>query len=87
MAEVILPTLLAKELGGIRQLDVPGESVKELVDAIEAKHPGFRELLCSGEKLRPIFRVIVDGQIARDGLASPVCPTSRVEILPAFGGG
>ncbi|MCS7236941.1 MAG: MoaD/ThiS family protein [Thermoguttaceae bacterium] len=87
MAEVILPTLLAKELGGIRQLDVPGSSVAELVNAINAKHPGFRDLVCSGEKLRPIFRVVIDGRIAREGLASPVQPTSRVEILPAFGGG
>lgn len=87
MAEVILPALVAKELGGIRRFDVPGGSVAELVAAIDAKHPGFREILCSGDRLRPIFRIVVDGKIALQGLDAPVAPESRVEILPAFGGG
>ncbi len=87
MAEVILPTLVAKEFGGIRRLEVPGSSVAELVEAIDAQHPGFRELLCAGSKIRPMFRIIVDGKIALEGLSTPVTAQSRVEVLPAFGGG
>jgi molybdopterin converting factor small subunit len=87
VAEVHLPLLLANEIGGRREFRVPGNSVRELVEAIEAECPGFRERLCNGERLRPIFRIVIDGKIALEGLDSSVLENSKVEILPAFGGG
>jgi|YNPMSStandDraft_1061717.scaffolds.fasta_scaffold55542_2 predicted phage tail protein len=87
MAQVVLPLLLAKELGGRREFRVSGNSVEELVQAIEVECPGFRQKLCNGERLRPIYRIVIDGQIAPEGLASRVSENSNVEILPAFGGG
>ncbi len=87
MAEVILPILLAKEFGGIRRVKSPGRSVAEVIQEIDRLHPGFQEKVCNGERLRPIFRVVIDGQIALKGYARRVGEQSRVEFLPAFGGG
>ena len=35
----------------------------------------------------PTVALVVDGKIAAEGLATPVGPSSRVNVLPAFGGG
>jgi molybdopterin converting factor small subunit len=87
MARVSIPLLLSDVTGGVRQAEVAGTTLAEVVAALEALHPGIATRICNGEKITPNVAVTVDGKIAARGLATPVRPESQVAILPAFGGG
>lgn len=79
--------LLKDVTGGLRRAEVPGATVGEVIAELDRRHPGFKQRVCNGDRLSPIVAVTVDGQIARDGLATAVRADSEVCFLPSFGGG
>ena len=87
MATVLLPrSLLALFPGAERRYDVPGQSVGELLAALDAAVPGIRDRLVeAGPRLRPHINVFVDGSAA--DLATPVRPEATVHVIPAVSGG
>ena len=87
MATVLLPrSLLALFPGAERRHDVPGQSVGELLAALDAAVPGIRDRLVeAGPRLRPHINVFVDGSPA--DLATPVRPEATVHVIPAVSGG
>ena len=87
MATVLLPrSLLALFPGAERRYDVPGQSVEELLAALDAAVPGMRDRLVeAGPRLRPHINVFVDGSPA--DLATPVRPVATVHVIPAVSGG
>ena len=87
MATVLLPrSLLALFPGATRRYDVPGQSVGELLAALDAAVPGMRDRLVeAGPRLRPHINVFVDGSPA--DLATPVRPEATVHVIPAVSGG
>jgi molybdopterin converting factor small subunit len=87
VATVLLPrSLLALFPGVEKRNEVPGETVGELIGALDASVPGLRDRLVeSGPRLRPHINVFVDGEPG--DLASPVQPASVVHVLPAVSGG
>ena len=87
MAAVSIPLLLGKVTGGVRQVEVAGATVAQIVDSLEAALPGIRAKILSDGKIVPTLAFTVDGKIAATGLDTPVGPQSQVNILPAFGGG
>lgn len=87
MALVWIPSLLRDVADGREKVRVDGATVGEVIDALEALHPGVRQRLCLGGQLRPGLAVVVDGQVARLGLLEPVGPDGEVHFLPAIGGG
>lgn len=87
MAKVTLPRLFADLTGPVRELEVEGCTLAEVVAGLERRYPGIAARIHRGQKLSPNVAVVVDGRIAVDGLATPLGPQSQVAILPAFGGG
>jgi molybdopterin synthase sulfur carrier subunit len=87
MATVSIPLLLEEVTGGARRAEVAGQTLAEIVAALEAIHPGIESRIHDGQKISPHLALLVDGRIATRGLATPVGPQSQVTILPAFGGG
>ncbi|MCS6852363.1 MAG: MoaD/ThiS family protein [Gemmataceae bacterium] len=87
MATVWIPSLLRDVTQGRDTVEVSGATVAELIDGLERSFPGIRERLCSGETLRSGMAVVVDGVVARLGLAQPVGERSEVHFVPAIGGG
>ena len=87
MATVLLPrSLLALFPGAERRYDVTGQSVGELLAALDAAVPGIRDRLVeAGPRLRPHINVFVDGSPA--DLATPVRPEATVHVIPAVSGG
>jgi molybdopterin synthase sulfur carrier subunit len=87
VATVLLPrSLLALFPGAVRRNEVQGESVAALIDALEARVPGFRDRLVeAGPRLRPHINVFVDG--SPGDLATPVAPDAVVHVIPAVSGG
>ena len=89
MPTVFVPAQLRELTGGARKVEVRGATLREVLDALEAKHPGFREKLLDdeGESLNPYIEIAVDDEIATLGLLTPVKPKSEVHILPNVSGG
>ena len=73
--------------GGEERVSVPGETVGQVIDALDVAYPGIKRRLCQGDRLDPAIAVFVDGRIARLGLSEGVAEGSEVRFLPAVGGG
>jgi sulfur-carrier protein len=87
MPGVCIPSLLGDLTGGAEQVMAPGESVRQLVDELDARFPGIRERLCEGDRLRPTILLIVDGAVSRQRMRQTLNDDSEVHFLPAIGGG
>ena len=87
MATVWIPSLLRDLTGGKAQVDAPGRTVGQVIDALEELHPGIRQRLCWGDQIDPAITVSVDGRVAPLGLREAVGERSEIHLLPALAGG
>ena len=87
MAKVWIPSLLRDMTGGLSELDVPGETVRDVIEQLEARYPGLGERLCQDGRLQPNIAVVVDGVNSRQGLRQRLVDSSEVHFVPAIGGG
>ena len=89
---VYVPVGMAPLTDGKRRVVVHGSTVREVVEALEAAYPGFRESLIThhpgiGDRLRPGLSIAVDSEVQALGLLAQVPPGAEVHILPAMAGG
>jgi molybdopterin converting factor small subunit len=87
---VKIPAVLRPQVGGNRELDLAGGSVRAVVDGLIAQYPGLRgQLLTEDGDLNRFVNVYVNGQDVRylDGLATAVGERDEVRLLPAMAGG
>lgn len=87
---VRIPTQLRGLTGGANRIEVDAFTVGEVVAALEAVHPGFRErLLDDAGGVRRYVNLFVDDEDIRfaGGLAAPVKAGQTVSIVPAVAGG
>ena len=87
MATVWIPSLLRTLTGGREQVSVPGNTVGDVIDALDVIHPGIKSRLCDGEQVDPAIAVWIDGRIAHLGLLQAVDEGSEIQFLPAIAGG
>lgn len=87
MPRVHIPPLLRNLTGGVEFVDIPGKTVRQVIDGLESRFPGVRERLCEGDAIKPGLAVAVDGNIGSRGLSQKVEAKSEVHFLPAVGGG
>jgi len=91
--EVRIPTILRTYTGGATVVQVHIEhdaTVAQLIDALEAAHPGIRaRVLDETGALRRFVNIYVGEEDIRfdDGLATAVVPGTSVSIIPAVAGG
>jgi molybdopterin converting factor small subunit len=89
-ATVRIPTQLRTLTGGAGEVKVDGGSVREVLEALDAGHPGIaaRVLDDQGE-LRRFVNLFVAEEDVRflQGLDTPVAEGATVSILPAVAGG
>lgn len=72
--------------GAPRRLEVPGATVAEMIDALDADWPGMRDRICdSTPAIRRHMNVFVDGR--RATLDTPLAPGTEVFVLTAISGG
>ncbi len=89
MPRVEVPSRYRVPTKGEGRIDVEGRTVRECIEAVEARYPGFQELVLdrNGE-LQRFVRLFVDGDpLAQDALGTAVSPDARVAILVAPAGG
>ena len=87
---VRIPTQLRELTAGAAEVSLEPGSLKEVLDALDAAHPGFAgRLYDDGGELRRFVNVFVADEDIRflDGLATPVEDGGVVSIVPAVAGG
>ena len=87
MATVWVPSLLQGFCGGRRQVQVPGRTLRQVFDNLEAECPGIRDRIRDEAGILASLNVAVDGELTELGLLQPVEEDSEIQILPALGGG
>jgi molybdopterin synthase sulfur carrier subunit len=87
VATVLLPrSLLALFPGVERRQQLAGDTVDEVIRALDANAPGMRDRLVEeGPRLRPHINVFVDGRPA--DLTTAVAEEATVHVIPAVSGG
>jgi sulfur-carrier protein len=89
-ATVRIPTTLRPMAGGKSEVEVEGATVGEVLESLDAAHPGFADrLLGEDGNLRKFVNVFVADDDVRflDGLDTPVPDGETVAIIPAVAGG
>lgn len=87
---VRVPPVFRTLTSGTSQVAVDGATVGEVLDALEATHPGFKDKLLDADgKLVRYVNLFVDDDDVRflDGLATPVPDGGTLSIMQAVAGG
>ena len=87
MATVFIPTMLQTMTGGVKQVDLVAENVRQVIDGLDELFPGMRDCLVVEGRIRPNLAIAIDGEVARMGLLEKVGDHSEVHFVPAIGGG
>ena len=87
MPTVWIPSLMQKLTDGEGQVEIEGGTVREVIDNMDARFPGFKDRVCEQGEIKPNFAVAIDGEISPEGLRRKVGPGCEVHFLPAMAGG
>ena len=87
MPEVWIPSLMRSLTRGQEQVQVPGETVREVIENLEARFPGISERICEDGRIRPGLAVAIDGVVGNDGMRQRVAEESEVHFVTAISGG
>jgi len=89
MIVVRIPPTLRNEVGGARQVEADGETVREVLDDLVERHPALAPQILENGGIAPFVNVYVGGEDVRtlDGLDTEVPPGGTVILLPAMAGG
>ena len=87
---VRIPTQLRELTAGAAEVTLEPGTLKEVLDALDAAHPGFAgRLYDDGGELRRFVNVFVADEDIRfmQGIDTPVDAGTTVSIVPAVAGG
>jgi molybdopterin synthase sulfur carrier subunit len=85
-----IPTTLRPLSGGASTVEVEAGPLADVIGALEAAHPGFRDRLLDDDGgLRKFVNIFVDDDDVRylEGLDTKVPDGQTVSIIPAVAGG
>ncbi|GAB2749598.1 MoaD family protein [Nocardioides pakistanensis] len=87
--DVRIPTILRTYTGGEKVVTGEGSTLAELIDNLEANHPGIKERLIDGTELRRFVNVYVNDEDVRftGSLETSLGDGDEVVVLPAVAGG
>jgi sulfur-carrier protein len=90
VSTVRMPPILRAAVGGARDVEASGATVRELLDDLTTRYPGIRaQLLDEKGDLNRFVNVYVNSEDVRlvKGMETPVSENSTVIVLPAMAGG
>ena len=89
MSVVRIPPTLRNEVGGARQVEAEGDTVREVLDDLVDRHPALAPQILQDGGIAPFVNVYVGGEDVRtlDGLDTEVPVGGTVILLPAMAGG
>ncbi len=83
MVLVLLPSQLENEAGGKRRFEVDAATAGEALHALPVADLLFDER----DVLRPLVRVYIDGEDARESLDEPLAEGATIRLIAAIAGG
>jgi cysteine synthase/molybdopterin converting factor small subunit len=89
VSRVRIPPTLRDQVGGVREVDASGATVRELLTDLADRYPALgRQVLANGS-IAPFVNVYLDNEDVRtlEGLDTPVRESSTLILLPAMAGG
>jgi cysteine synthase/molybdopterin converting factor small subunit len=90
MARVRIPPTLRDAVGGAREVEASGSTLRDLLSDLADRFPSLgRQVLGDGAELAPFVNVYVDNEDVRtlEGLDTPLREDATVILLPAMAGG
>lgn len=87
---VRIPTTMRPLSGGASTVEVEGATLRDVLAALDAAHPGFKDrLFDAGGELHKFVNVFVSDDDVRylQGLDTPVKAGDTVSLIPAVAGG
>lgn len=87
MARLLIPSLMRDLTGGREMVEAAGRTVGQVLEAADRAYPGLQARICRDGQIAPGIGAFVDGRLARRGLSEPAGPDSKIQFLPAIGGG
>ena len=87
---VRIPTPLRRLTDGQDKVDVDGDSLGGVIDAMNEQYPGIRERICDDQgQLRNFVNVYINGEDVRflQGLETATTDGDEVSVVPAVAGG
>ena len=87
--EVRVTANLQKLIGGQRSLRAEGATVRELLDNIESRHPGFQNTVMTDGQIHRFVNIYLNDEDIRflGQLDTPLKEGDVVSVLPALAGG
>ena len=87
---VRIPTPLRRITDGKDKVEVEGDTLQSVVDALDGAYPGIKERICGEDgDIRHFVNVYVNGEDVRylDGLGTATKSGDEISIVPAVAGG
>ena len=72
---------------GEQRVVVEGKNVRQIIESLDQKYPGFQDRLVENGRVKPNISVAIDGEITPLGMIEKVSEESEVHFLPAISGG
>ena len=72
---------------GEQRVVVEGKNVRQIIESLNQKYPGFKDRLVEDGRVKPNISVAIDGEITPLGMIEKVSEESEVHFLPAISGG
>ncbi|MGP4114377.1 MoaD/ThiS family protein [Streptomyces sp. 4N509B] len=87
--EVRIPTILRTHTDGQKAVTGTGQTLADLFEDLESRHPGIHQRLVDDGQLRRFVNVYLNDEDVRflDGIATRLSDGDSVTILPAVAGG
>jgi molybdopterin converting factor small subunit len=85
--QVWIPSLHRDLTSGAETVKVEGDSIRAVVDALDARYPGMADRLCEDGQIRPYIAVSVNSEISQRGLRERLTEPSEIHFIPALSGG
>ena len=84
-----IPTILRSYTGGEKTVEGDGTTLLQVIDDVEARHPGLKAKIVDQAALRRFVNVYVNDEDVRfiGGLEAPLADGDQVVELPAVAGG
>jgi len=89
MTAVRIPPTLRAEVGGARQVEAEGATVRAILDDLVERYPALGSQIFTDGEIAPFVNVYLGGEDVRtlNGLDTAVTPGQTVILLPAMAGG
>lgn len=90
MANIKLPPVLRKISGGIKEVQIEGSTIGDVLDNLDHKFQGIKhQLLTEDGQIARFVNLYLNDEDVRfmQGLTTPVKDNDTVIILPAMSGG